>query len=651
MNPKHYLLSQQGGLTEELKKTLLAEIPIVFIITDQLGLVHEVIYKSHRLIAPVSRKPMKVDKINTSQNGTSVVLMSADKTKKPQNLFAKIPIEVNEDTGEVKTDIEVPSLFLQFLPAGAQDAGNPNTKIWQDIYKGLQNLTRVSSGFSNEDMDSLTVSALRHSMAIIVTPQIPSIPADLKPYSKVIWLEAMKEDEITDLIAQLIKKHDDKEIDRTGKEMNFLVRQLKGLSVIKIEQIFRRLKLEIGQTTRKNLIEEYKKEFEKIITDEKAALIRTSPILEYVKLGKKQEAAGMKRFDNWLTEVKPLILNYEQALTEARISAPKGVLLSGIPGSGKSLMSKTIARSLGLPLIQLDMGKLQSKYVGESEHNLEEALHLVEAMSPCVLWIDEIEKNFAGVSGGAGDGGVTKRMFGKFLTWMQEKDEHGVCCFIVATSNDVSSLPPELFRNGRFDRKYFSYMPSAEECQAIFNGIVCGQEAAYAKDHATGHLFAEEILKKEYFAPFLDNLILERYDKDSGHIKPNNKFVTGADIEAIIEGAKRRIYHSGTKSTVVFTRNAFNEALKETISETRTYGETNLLDMVKCFVQLCKDNFSCVGEKEVIPFSNVDLFTDKEDEHFCWNANYLSSLCKYDEQLYTCTGLVITKRWKDVCPR
>ena len=73
----------------------------------------------------------------------------------------------------------------------------------------------------------------------------------------------------------------------------------------------------------------------------------------------------------------------------------------------------------------------------------------------------------------------------------------------------------------------------------------CGQEAAYAEDHATGHLFAEEILKKEYFAPFLDNLILERYDKDSGHIKPNNKFVTGADIEAIIEGAKRRIYHSG----------------------------------------------------------------------------------------------------------
>ena len=269
MNPKHYLLSQQGGLTEELKKTLLAEIPIVFIITDQLGLVHEVIYKSHRLIAPVSRKPMKVDKANTSQNGTSVVLMSADKTKKPQNLFAKIPIEVNEDTGEVKTDIEVPSLFLQFLPAGAQDAGNPNTKIWQDIYKGLQNLTRVSNGFGNEDMDSLTVSALRHSMAIIVTPQIPSIPADLKPYSKVIWLVAMKEDEITDLITQLVKKHDDKEIDRTGKEMNFLVRQLKGLSVIKIEQIFRRLKLEIGQTTRKSLIEDHKKEFEKIITDEK----------------------------------------------------------------------------------------------------------------------------------------------------------------------------------------------------------------------------------------------------------------------------------------------------------------------------------------------------------------------------------------------
>lgn len=651
MNSKKYLLSQQGRLTEELKKTLLAEIPIAFIITDQLSLVHDIIYKSQRLIAPVSRKPMKVDKASTSENGSSVVLMSTDKTKKSQNLFMKIPIEINEDSGAVKTDIQVPSLFLQFLPAGAQDAGNPNLKIWQDIYKGLRNLTKVSNGFAHEDVDSLTVSAIRHSLAIIVTPQIPSIPADLKPYSKVIWLETMKDDEVAELIAQLIKRHDDKEIDHTGKEMNFLVRQLKGLSAIKIEQIFHRLKLEIGQTTRRNLIEEYKKEFEKIITDEKAALIRTSPILEYVKLGKKQEAAGMKRFNTWLTEVKPLILNHEQALTEARINAPKGVLLSGIPGSGKSLMSKTIARNLGLPLIQLDMGKLQSKFVGESEHNLEEALHLVEAMSPCVLWIDEIEKNFAGVSGGSGDGGVTKRMFGKFLTWMQEKDEHGVCCFIVATSNDVSSLPPELFRNGRFDRKFFSYMPSAEECQAIFNGIVRGQEATYAKGHATGRLFADEILKEKYFAPFLNKLIVERYNKDSEHIKPNNKFVTGADIEAIIEGAKRLIYHSGSKSTVVFTCNEFSAALEKTISEIRTYGETNLIDMVKCFVQLCKDNFSSVGEKEVIPFSNVDLFTDKEDEHFCWDSNYLSSLCKYDEQLYTCTGLVITKRWKDVYPR
>lgn len=653
MNAKHYLDSQLGGLTEELKKTLLAEIPIVFVITDQLDLVHEVIYTSHRLINPVSRKPMKVDKENTSNNGTSVALMSIDRTQKPQNLFAKVPIEVNENTGEVTTDVLVPSLFLQFLPAGAQDAGNPNFKIWQDIYKGLQNFSKVFNGFGSEDIDSLTIAAIRHSMSIVVTPQMPSIPADLKPYSKIIWLEAMKEREIIELISDLVKKYDEEEIDRTGREMTYLVRQLKGLSSTKIGQIFRRLKLETGQTTRNGLVGELKSDFEKIVADEKAALIRTSPILEYIKPGKKQKAAGMERFNEWLTNVKSLILNYEQALEDARITAPKGVLLSGIPGSGKSLMSKTIARTLNLPLIQLDMGRLQSKYVGESERNLEEALHLVEAMSPCVLWIDEIEKNFAGASGSSGDGGVTKRMFGKFLTWMQEKDELGVCCFVVATSNDVSTLPPELFRNGRFDKKFFSYMPSADECLAIFNGIVCAQEAAYAKDHVTGRLFADEIRDKKYFAPFLKKLIYEHFSDGSERIKPSNKFVTGADIEAIIEGAKRLVFRPGTRPAVVFTCKDFDGALHKTISETRTYGETNLIDMVKCFVQLCKDNFVNVGDekKEVIPFNHVDLFTDKEDKHFCWDSGHLSSLCEYDKQLYTCTGLVITKRWRDVCPR
>lgn len=651
MNAGNYLHSQQGMLIEELKRTFLAEIPIVFVVTDQLDIIYEAVFTSHRLIIPIAHKPMKTDCTNTSKGGTSIALMSDDTSQKPQNIFSRVPIEVNENTGEVITEIECPSLFLQFLPSGSQDTGNLNTKYWQEISKGLQNFTKVFNGFGSEYIGPVTMSAIRHSMAIIITPQMPTIPAELKPYSKIIWLEAMKEREIAELITNLIKKHDDKELELTGREVSYLIRQLKGLSSTKIKQIFRRLKLEIGQTTRKELTEEKKKEFEKIITDEKASLISTSPILEYVKRGKKQEAAGMEKFNNWLTKIKPLILNYEQAMKDGRINAPKGVLLSGIPGSGKSLMSKTIASTLGLPLIQLDMGKLQSKYVGESEHNLEEALHLVEAMSPCVLWIDELEKNFAGASGGSGDGGVTKRMFGKFLTWMQEKDEHGVCCFIVATSNDVSSLPPELFRNGRFDRKFFSYMPSADECRTIFNQIIRSQEAAYIKDHPTRHLFAEEILRKDYFTPFLKELICEEYSEKSESISSNNKFITGADIEAIIEGAKRAIYQPGTKSTIVFNRQDFDEALHTTIKEIRTYGETNLIDMVKCFVQLCKDNFTNVGIKEVIPFSNVNLFTDEKEKHFQWNSKQLSELCFYDKQLYICTGLVITKRWIDVCPQ
>jgi SpoVK/Ycf46/Vps4 family AAA+-type ATPase len=149
---------------------------------------------------------------------------------------------------------------------------------------------------------------------------------------------------------------------------------------------------------------------------------------------------------------------------------PKGLLIVGIPGTGKSLTAKATASAFGLPLLRLDMGKVFGGLVGQSEANLRSVIQTAEAIAPCVLWIDEIEKGFSGSQGsGQTDGGTSSRVFGSFLSWMQEKEQP---VFVVATANDVSQLPPEFLRKGRFDEMFFVDLPDARERAAIWDIVI-----------------------------------------------------------------------------------------------------------------------------------------------------------------------------------
>jgi SpoVK/Ycf46/Vps4 family AAA+-type ATPase len=147
------------------------------------------------------------------------------------------------------------------------------------------------------------------------------------------------------------------------------------------------------------------------------------------------------------------------------VDLPKGILIVGMPGCGKSLTAKVTSKMFDVPLLRLDVGKLMGKYVGESEDNLRRAIKTAEAVAPCVLWIDELEKAFAGVGGSGGGSDVTTRLFGNFLTWLQEKESS---VYVVATSNDISKLPPEFLRKGRFDELFFVDLPNDEERRQIF---------------------------------------------------------------------------------------------------------------------------------------------------------------------------------------
>jgi AAA+ superfamily predicted ATPase len=222
------------------------------------------------------------------------------------------------------------------------------------------------------------------------------------------------------------------------------------------------------------------------------------------------DVGGMDHLKEWLRERAKAMQPEAKAFG---LDPPKGVLLTGIPGCGKSMMAKAVAKSWSLPLALLDPARLFSKYVGESEDRMDKALEQAGAMAPVVLWIDEIEKGFA--TGGDADGGVAERMLGTFLRWMQER-ESGV--FVVATSNDVLSLPPEFLRKGRFDEIFFVDLPGAAEREAIFR-------AHLARRHRDPSTF------------------------DLPKLAAATEGFSGAEIEAAVVGGMYRAFSAGTDLT------------------------------------------------------------------------------------------------------
>jgi len=201
-----------------------------------------------------------------------------------------------------------------------------------------------------------------------------------------------------------------------------------------------------------------------VVAREKAQAVKKSGLLEIIDSTESlDDIGGLDQLKRWLVTRRDA---FTERARQYGLPLPKGLLILGLPGTGKSLTAKATASVFGAPLLRFDAGRLFASLVGQSEGNLRSALQTAEAIAPAVLWIDEIEKGFAGTkSSGASDGGTSARVFGTFLNWMQEKSAP---VFVVATANDVSQLPPELLRKGRFDELFFVDLPTAEERQIIW---------------------------------------------------------------------------------------------------------------------------------------------------------------------------------------
>ncbi|HZS42580.1 MAG TPA: AAA family ATPase, partial [Polyangia bacterium] len=200
------------------------------------------------------------------------------------------------------------------------------------------------------------------------------------------------------------------------------------------------------------------------VLSEKKHIIRKSGILEYYEATESlDEIGGLETLKEWLQKRRNA---FTQHAREFGLPLPKGILLIGVPGCGKSLTAKAVGAAWQMPLLRLDVGKIFGGLVGASEENIRKAIKTAEAIAPAVLWLDEMEKGFSGTgSSNMSDGGTTSRVFGTFVTWLQEKTAP---VFVIATANNVHQLPPELLRKGRFDEIFFVDLPSREERKAIY---------------------------------------------------------------------------------------------------------------------------------------------------------------------------------------
>ena len=314
--------------------------------------------------------------------------------------------------------------------------------------KGGKALRTLRDMIENYDKTGITV------VMIDSTDKVPDV---IKSYTRPFEISFPDEEELKGIIrATLLRLHRKKpiEVGITKRGLNTIVRNLRGLTRRQAVRI-------ISDTVTAD--QRFDDNDINVVIANKRQMIQQGGLLEYVKTPLDlSEIGGMRQLKKWLNQRKDA---FGPDATDFGLEAPRGVLMLGVQGAGKSLCAKAIATAWHQPLLRMDPGALYASFIGESERNLREALRQTEAMSPVILWIDEIEKAFASAASRSADGGLSQRMFGSLLTWMQE---HESPVFLVATANDIEALPPELLRKGRFDEIFFVDLPDKTVRKEIF---------------------------------------------------------------------------------------------------------------------------------------------------------------------------------------
>ena len=427
------------------------------------------------------------------------IVQDANKIKLPRELFIWSQASGLKLGDKFITNTKAPEQLIEFIKKYEKNS----VFILYDFH--------VFFGSKQRMADNETIRALRdlipfikqgniRKTLIFISPEIV-IPDTLQKDIVICDYPLPKLEDIKSRLNKLIEvnsKINTEELSEEDKDK--LCKAALGLTMQEAENAFALAMVNDGKLNKEDI---------SVILEEKMQVIRKTGMLEYIKSSYKiDDIGGLDNLKRWLLKRNN---SWSERAKIYNIPAPKGVLVTGIPGCGKSLTAKAMSTIWQLPLLRLDIGKIFSGIIGSSEENMRRAIKIVEAVAPSILWIDEIEKGISN-SSGANDGGVSNRIFGTFLTWMQEKTAP---VFVIATANNISKLPAELLRKGRFDEIFFVDLPTYNERREIF------------RVHLTKRLKDERVCV--HIKPNDENLINELARRTEGFI--------GSEIEQVVISA------------------------------------------------------------------------------------------------------------------
>ena len=477
------------------------------------------------------------------------------------------------------------------------------------------------------------------SSCIILYGDSQYLPEDLMEYTMIVEEEYPAKKEIREII---ITTSAEAGISLSEEVIRELVNDLSGFS---IGNVYRRLTSLIRAKDINDGPAILDPKFRKntILSAKKQVLIENGGILELQVLSDEEKAhklAGMGTYQEWIKERTVFMKNAEEFKLKLGIMPPKGVLLCGIPGCGKSEAAKMLQIQWdGIPLLRMNIDAMMGGVVGESEKNLRKALKQAEAMAPCILWIDEIEKGLSGASGkSGGDSGTFKRMFGRLLSWMQDNKKS---CFIFATANDISQLPVEFFRKGRFDELFGVYMPTQEECKNIFlEHMRRAEDMCKSQAKELGMESASDLFEKS----FTDNTNKENEKIVNGVFGPvmnelaqQKMFVSGADIAEIVKRTLMDLETMEQTPKRPISGTEWQKMLIKTIRSglvTQGCGYANLNSIAACYLQLLRKNFIPASEPALFDTKGYSVSWDEEKRQIVASYHGDEPENAYDKALY-----------------
>jgi ATP-dependent 26S proteasome regulatory subunit len=386
-----------------------------------------------------------------------------------------IAVESNEEPQIVRLVKQIGQQFqlkaFRWTVTEGLQAFDPGDQPRQEVLKSQEILSYIKNSATNclfvlldfhpylQDnvhvrfLKDIALSYSKHYSTVVLVGAVLQVPDELRQFTAFFRLPLPTPDELRGIVYDVAgawgAEHGRRTVQTTNKALDLLVRNLAGLTATDARRLAQKAINDNGVICESELPEVMRAKYE--------LLARDSPLSFEYETAKFAEIGGMQRLRNWL-EVRKSFFRDE---VPDNFDPPRGMLLLGVQGCGKSLAAKAAAAIFGVALLRLDFGVLYSKYYGETERNLRKALETAEVMAPCVLWLDEIEK---GLAVGDDDDGLSRRVLGTLLTWMSERRSP---VFVVATANEIMRLPPEMVRKGRFDEIFFVDLPSAKNRRDI----------------------------------------------------------------------------------------------------------------------------------------------------------------------------------------